>query len=80
MHNDLMEAFFVPVVVFLVIVAPIWLVLHYRSKNRAQTGLSEDERHDVETLSGRAQQMAERIQALEAILDTQVLGWRDRTP
>lgn len=80
MHNDLVEMLFVPVVVFLVIVAPIWLVLHYRSKNRAQTGLSDDERNDVELLSGRAQQMGERIQALEAILDAQVLGWRDRAP
>ena len=70
---------FVPVVIFLVIVAPVWLVLHYRSKNRAQAGLSDDDRNAVELLSDRARQMGERIEALEAILDSQVVGWRERT-
>ena len=70
---------FVPVVIFLVIVAPVWLVLHYRSKNRAQAGLSDDDRNAVELLSDRARQMGERIEALEGILDSQVVGWRERT-
>ena len=70
---------FGPVVIFLVIVAPVWLVLHYRSKNRAQAGLSDDDRNAVELLSDRARQMGERIEALEAILDSQVVGWRERT-
>lgn len=70
---------FVPVVIFLVIVAPVWLVLHYRSKNRAHAGLSDDDRNAVELLSDRARQMGERIEALEAILDSQVVGWRERT-
>ena len=70
--------FFVPVVVFLVVVAPVWLVLHYRSKNRAQAGLSDDDRGTVESLSDRARHMGERIEALEAILDAQVVGWRER--
>lgn len=73
-------AVFVPVVIFLVVVAPVWLVLHYRSKNRAHAGLSEDDRHSVESLSDRAQRMNERIEALEGILDAQVIGWREKTP
>lgn len=80
MHADFAAVFFVPVVIFLTIVAPVWLVLHYRSKNRAQAGLSDDDRHSVESLSVRARQMSERIEALEAILDAQVLGWRERAP
>ena len=64
----------------MVIVAPVWLVLHYRSKNRAQAGLSDDDRHSVESLANRARQMGERVEALEAILDAQVVGWRERTP
>ena len=78
MHWDIAVGVFVPVVIFLVIVAPVWLVLHYRSKNRAQAGLSDDDRHTVESLSDRARHMGERIEALEAILDAQVVGWRER--
>lgn len=79
MHWDIAGDLLAPIVIFLVIVAPVWLVLHYRSKNRAQAGLTEDDRHTVESLSGRALQMGERIEALEAILDAQVVGWRERT-
>ena len=81
MIDDTLAAFFfVPVVLFLVIVAPIWLVLHYRSKGRASVGLQADEHKDLEFLSARAAQMSERIEALEGILDAQVSGWRERQP
>jgi phage shock protein B len=69
-----------PVVIFLVIVAPIWLVLHYRSKGLAASGLLADEQQELDQLTTRAQQMSERIDALEGILDAQVVGWRDRQP
>ena len=71
-------AFFVPVVVFLVIVAPIWLVLHYRSKGRAVAGLQAGEQQELELLLTRAEQMSERVDVLEGILDAQVSGWRER--
>lgn len=77
---DTLEAFFIPVVVFLVVVAPIWLVLHYRSKNHVAAGLAADEQMELEALSQRARQMADRIDALEAILDARVSGWRERAP
>ncbi len=72
-------AFFVPTVVFLVIVAPLWIFMHYRSKQRAQTELSEDERVALETLGRRAEMMAERIETLESILDAETPGWRKRS-
>ena len=78
--DDVVVAFFVPVVVFLVIVAPIWLVLHYRSKGRAVAGLQADEQQELELLLARAEQMSERVDALEGILDAQVFGWRERQP
>lgn len=78
--DSVVVAFFVPVVVFLVIVAPIWLVLHYRSKGRAASGLLADEQQELDLLTTRAQQMSERIEALEGILDAQVAGWRERQP
>jgi phage shock protein B len=71
-------AFFVPTVVFLVIVAPLWIFMHYRSKQRSQSELSEDERQALESLGARAEMMAERIETLESILDAETPGWRKR--
>jgi phage shock protein B len=71
-------AFFVPTVVFLVFVAPLWIFMHYRSKQRSQSELSADERASLEQLAMRAEKMAERIETLEAILDSDTPGWRGR--
>jgi phage shock protein B len=76
--DGVVVAFFVPTVVFLVVVAPLWILMHYRSKQRARSELSEDERQLLEVLSVRADQMAERIETLEAILDDETPGWRGR--
>ena len=71
-------AFFVPTVVFLTVVAPIWIFMHYRSKQKAQAALSEDEREELETLVERVEGMTARIETLEAILDAETPGWRRR--
>ena len=66
----------VPTIIFMVIVAPTWIFMHYRSKQQAQGSLSEAERADLETLSLQAERMLERIDTLEAILDAQAPDWR----
>ena len=73
-----MVAFFVPVVIFLTIVAPVWIFMHYRSKQRTQSALSDNERLELETLSTHAERMMDRIDTLEAILDAETPGWRKR--
>ncbi|MDH4041030.1 MAG: envelope stress response membrane protein PspB, partial [Gammaproteobacteria bacterium] len=35
---------FVPTILFLVIVAPLWLTMHYRSVSRASRGLTREDR------------------------------------
>ena len=71
-------ALFVPTVVFLAVVAPIWIFMHYRSKQQAQGALSEEERLELEALAAEAGRMTERIETLEAILDAETPDWRDR--
>ncbi|TKB44720.1 envelope stress response membrane protein PspB [Thalassotalea mangrovi] len=68
----------VPVILFMAIVAPIWLVLHYRSKRQIGQGLTEDEYQQLSELSDLADKMAERIKTLEAILDAETPDWRDK--
>ncbi|MBE8168092.1 MAG: envelope stress response membrane protein PspB [Shewanella sp.] len=70
------EVLIIPIVLFLVIVAPIWLVLHYRSKRQVSQGLSEDEFKQLNELITLADKMGQRIETLEAILDTEAPEWR----
>jgi len=67
-----------PVIIFMVIVAPIWLVLHYRSKGQVSQGLSEEEYIQLSDLSETADKMADRIKTLEAILDAETPDWRSK--
>ena len=74
-----MEDFFLPpLIIFLVVVAPIWLVLHYRSKRQISQGLSEEEYIQLSELSELADSMAERIQTLETLLDVESPNWRTK--
>ncbi len=77
-----MQTFFiltgVTVVIFMIFVAPIWLILHYRSKKQVNQGLSETELRSLENLSEKAELMADRIKTLESILDAETPEWRNR--
>jgi len=70
------EMLFVPMVLFLVIVAPTWIVMHYRSVNRSSSQLSEDDRQAIEDMLVAVDQMADRIESLESILDADHPNWR----
>lgn len=67
-----------PLIVFLVFVAPLWLFLHYRSKRKADGGLSEQDNLKLQQLSHKADGMQTRIDTLERILDTESPNWRRR--
>jgi phage shock protein B len=72
------EIIVAPVIIFMIIVAPIWLVLHYRSKKQVSQGLSQEEYIQLSELSEVADNMADRIQTLEAILDAETPNWRTK--
>ena len=76
--EGIVVAMFVPIVVFLVVVAPIWIVFHYRSKARVVDGLSAGERADLDEMIETANKMAARIETLESILDVESPGWREK--
>ena len=78
-----MEEFFiiavgVPMILFMLFVAPTWLILHYRSKRQLGKGLSENDVKDLQILADRAEQMSERIKTLESILDSEHQQWREK--
>jgi phage shock protein B len=67
----------VPVIIFMLLVAPIWLILHYRSKRQINQGFSEEEYTQLSELSELADKMTDRIKTLEAILDAETPDWRN---
>lgn len=69
--------FVVPLIIFMVIVAPIWLVLHYRSKRNTSGSLSYDDQQQIEALSRKADSLNKRVQTLEKILDSESPNWRN---
>ncbi len=71
-----MELLFVPIVVFLVIVAPIWLVLHYRYKSKMSKGISDEELSDIEDMLATLDKLIDRVETLEEILDEEHPNWR----
>ncbi|MCG3728282.1 envelope stress response membrane protein PspB [Vibrio cincinnatiensis] len=73
-----MASFFIagPLVVFLIFVAPLWLLLHYRSKRKVDSGLSEEEYQQLQTLSEQAKGLQQRVETLEKILDKEAPTWR----
>ncbi|MGB1237811.1 MAG: envelope stress response membrane protein PspB [Pseudomonadales bacterium] len=68
---------FVPMVVFLVIVAPLWLILHYWSRAKESKGFSEQERQTLDDVAHQLDKLHGRIHSLEAILDDKHQGWRN---
>jgi len=67
-----------PIILFMIFVAPIWLILSYRSKKQLNQGLTEREQTQLIELSRTAERMADRIEVLEKILDVESPNWRQK--
>ncbi|MEO3427660.1 envelope stress response membrane protein PspB [Pelagibius sp. CAU 1746] len=63
-------------IIFLAVVAPIWIIAHYTTRWKATKALSSDEEQLLEELWKSSERMEQRINALERILDAEVTDWR----
>jgi phage shock protein B len=68
--------FFILAIIFMVVVLPFIVIMHYTTKWKATKGLSDDEHQMLEALWKESQAMQSRVNALETILDAQVPDWR----
>jgi phage shock protein B len=68
----------VPTILFLVIVAPMWITMHYRSVSRSSRSLNEEDRHSIEHMLETVDKLTDRIGALESILDDDHPQWRQQ--
>lgn len=69
---------FVTFILFILIVAPIWLIMHYSRVKHDKRLLDSDDREELSLLRERAEYLDERIDTLESILDEQTPEWRRR--
>ena len=67
-----------PVILFMVIVAPLWIIMHYRSKKTKESGISQEEHIRLQELTKIADAMMDRIETLESILDQESPNWRKK--
>lgn len=66
-------------VIFLVVVLPIWLVMHYVTRSSADRKLNSKDEALLEELNESARKMEDRIRSLERILDADSPNWRNRS-
>ncbi|RTE87139.1 MULTISPECIES: envelope stress response membrane protein PspB [Gammaproteobacteria] len=76
MSEGMVWAFTVPLMLFLILVAPIWLILHYRSKKKISEGLSVEDSARIRELADKAEILRDRVRTLEKLLDQENPNWR----
>ena len=72
----MIEFLHVPLILFLVIVAPVWIISHYITRWRTAKTLSAEDEKMLAELWELAPRMESRINTLERILDADVPDWR----
>jgi len=70
------EMLIAPIILFMIFVAPIWVVMHYRTAAKKSVGLSTDEQQSLHELMTVADTLEQRIEILESILDQETPDWR----
>lgn len=74
-----LDFMFVPTILFLVVVMPLWLIMHYRHKSKMGQGITEKDRLALDDLLRSVDSLSDRIDALESILDDHNSRWREDT-
>lgn len=74
---DVLNFMFVPTILFMVVVAPIWLSMHYRSVSHSSRSLGEKDRETIEHMLETVDKLTERIGTLESILDADHPKWKE---
>jgi len=73
---EFFQFMFVPTILFLVVVAPIWISMHYRSVNKSSRSLNKEDRDSIEHMLETVDKLTDRIGALESILDAEHPQWK----
>ncbi len=69
---------YVLLILFLTVVAPIWIIAHYLTRWRTAKTLSGEDEKMLQEMWESAAKIEERLGNLEHILDAEAPDWRDR--
>ena len=73
-----LDFIFVPLIIFLAVVAPIWIIAHYVTRWRQTKTLSGEDEKMLTEMWESAARMDNRLNALERILDSETPDWRKK--
>ena len=74
----------VPGIIFLVVIAPLWIIFHYITvwkrmrAGAASPGKVVIDRAELDRMRELGEQLERRIESLETILDAEAPEWRNR--
>ena len=69
---------FVPLLAFMLVVLPLWLILYFRDRNRQSRALSNEAWNEIRRTLDTTERLEQRLASLEAILDANQQGWRNQ--
>ncbi len=75
---SLQELLTIALILFIVIPAPLFIVLHFITKWKQTREISRDDEQMLEDVWMLSQRIDERMQVLERILDDELPEWRKR--
>lgn len=70
------EFMFVPTILFMVIVLPVWISMHYSSLKRSSRSLTKEDRETLDHMLETVDKLTDRITTLETLLDSDYPDWR----
>ena len=78
MGGMILELFFAALIVFIIFVGCPWVFLHYRTLQKKTGDYSIADYHRLQELNEIADNLTQRVQTLEAILDDEAPNWREK--
>lgn len=71
-----MGLFGLTIILFLTVVAPVWIIAHYSANWRKHRGLTAEDEGTLRELRDMAEKIDERLTTIERILDDEIQDWR----
>lgn len=71
------SSIFVLLILFLTIVAPLWIIFHYVTIWRSQRGVTSTDEQVLSDVWESAQRLEDRIVTLESIIEEDVPEWKE---
>lgn len=69
----------IPLILLMVVVVPLWLILHYVTKWKQNKAITPEDESTLADLRDNAEKLERRLHVMERILDDEVPDWRQRS-